>query len=79
MSFFKIILYTFLIYVAYRFVFNFVIPIYRATRQMKKGFREMNGRMNEHMRQQQEQFTPQEQSQKPGQKEDDYIEFEEIK
>jgi hypothetical protein len=56
-----------------------VIPIYRATRQMKKGFREMNGRMNEHMRQQQEQFTPQEQSQKPGQKEDDYIEFEEIK
>lgn len=79
MPFFKIILYAFLIYIAYRFIFNFVIPIYRATRQMKKGFREMNDRMNEQMRQQQEQFTPEEQPQKPGQKEGDYIEFEEIK
>jgi len=80
MSFFKILLYAFLIYIAYQFVVGFVIPIYRTTKQVKKGFREMNDRMNEHMRQQQhEQVTPKEQSQKPEQKQGDYIEFEEIK
>jgi uncharacterized protein YneF (UPF0154 family) len=79
MSFFKILLYAFLIYIAYRFLFGFVIPIYRTTRQMKKGFQEMNDRMNEHMQQHQEQTAPKEQVQKPEQKEGDYIEFEEIK
>jgi hypothetical protein len=64
---------------AYKFIFDFIIPIYRTTRQVKKGFREMNDRMNQHMQQQQGQFTPKEEPQKPQQKEGDYIEFEEIK
>ena len=79
MSFFKILLYVFLIYMAYKFVFDFIIPIYRTTKQVKKGFREMNDRMNEHMRQQRGEQHPIQEPQKPQQKEGDYIEFEEIK
>ena len=79
MSFFKILLYAFLIYLAYKFIFEFVIPIYKTTRQVKKGFHEMNDRMNEYMQQQQQQSAPKEQPEKPEQKAGDYIEFEEIK
>ena len=79
MSVFKILLYAFLIYLAYKFIFDFIIPIYRTTRQVKKGFREMNDRMNQYRQQQQEEFSRKEETQKPTQKSGDYIEFEEIK
>lgn len=79
MSFFRILVYAFLVWLAYKFVFEFIIPIYRTTRQVKKSFREMNDRMNEHMQKQQEQFDRKEEPQKPTQKPGDYIEFEEIK
>ena len=44
---FRVLLYIFLIYLAYQFIFKFVIPLYRTTQQVKKGFREMSGRMNQ--------------------------------
>ena len=62
----------------YKLVFNFIIPIYRTTKQVKKGFREMNERM-----QQAEGFPPQNtQAQKPKAeqtKPGEYIDFEEVK
>jgi len=78
MSFFKILLYAFLIYIAYQFVVGFVIPIYRTTKQVKKGFREMNERMNQHPG---EQKTGSEQNanETTKGKVGDYIDFEEIK
>lgn len=81
MSVFKILLYAFLIYIAYRFVFGFIIPVYKTTRQVKKQFREMNDRVNEYMQQQEQQFNQQKQQEpeKPQGKKGDYIEFEEIK
>lgn len=81
MPIFKILLYAFLLYIAYRFIFGFIIPVYRTTRQVKKQFREMHERMNEHMRQQEEQFNQasNQQPQKPQNKKGDYIEFEDIK
>jgi hypothetical protein len=63
----------------YKLVFDFIIPVYRTTRRVKKGFREMN----ERMRQQAEGFEPQKTPvQKPKSEENkpgDYIEFEEVK
>ena len=78
MPIFRILLYAFLFYLAYKIVFDIIIPVYRTTRQVKKGFREMNERMNEHMNQQQQTATP-EQPKKPTVRPDDYIEYEEIK
>jgi Sec-independent protein translocase protein TatA len=89
MSIFRILLYVFLIYLAYKIIFDLIIPVYRTTKQVKKGFKEMNERMNEHIKQQssyakasenrQEQAAQPEQPKKPTEKSGDYIEYEEIK
>jgi hypothetical protein len=62
------------IYLAYRFIFNFVIPVYQATRKIRKGMNEMHSRM-------QEQSNQQQSSQPSGSKKPpvgDYIDFEEV-
>ncbi|NOT50016.1 MAG: hypothetical protein HOP10_01905 [Chitinophagaceae bacterium] len=75
----KYLLFALLAYLAYQFIFNLVIPVYRTSRKIKKGFREMHSRM------QQESAAT---SHHPGNfeakpaskpKAGDYIEFEEIK
>ena len=85
---FRILLYAFLLYVLYKIIFDLVIPVYRTTRQFKKGFREMSARMNrsDGQNQMNEQMKKQERSasqpktksssQAPA---EDYIDFEEIK
>ena len=45
---FRALFYIFLIYLAYQFIFNFVIPVYRTTQQVRKGFRNMQDQMNAH-------------------------------
>ena len=69
------------IYIGYRFLFEFLLPMIKTTRQVKKQF--------DAVREQQEAFfkqqTNQQQQQKKPEKsatrsaDDDYIEFEEIK
>ena len=71
----KYVLFAILIYVLYQFIFNLVIPVYQTTRKIKKGFREMNNRMN----QQQPTSQPTPQSSVPKKKAGDYIDFEEVK
>lgn len=75
----RVLFYAFLLYILFKLVFNFIIPIYRTTRQVKKSFREMN----EHMRQQaegfQQQNTPSSQSKNKENKAGEYIDFEEVK
>ncbi len=73
----RIILYSILILIAYNLIFKLIIPFYIATKQVKKGFRDMQDKMNNQMNQQ-EGFQP---DTKPEQKKPaaDYIEFEEIK
>lgn len=75
----KYVFYFFLAYILYQLVFKFIIPLYRTTRQVKKGFREMQERMNQQMHQQQS-YAEQSQPSHPEQKGKvgDYIEFEEI-
>jgi Sec-independent protein translocase protein TatA len=73
----KYVLFAILIYVLYQFIFNLVIPVYQTTRKIKKGFSEMNNRMNEQHQQYSSQTTSKET--KPKVKAGDYIDFEEMK
>lgn len=80
---FKILFFGFLTYLSYRLVFHFILPIYRTTRQVKRGFSEMNERMNQHYanqnQQQQEQQTQAHSNNNGKGKVGEYIDFEEIK
>ena len=78
----KFVLYAILAYVLYQFIFKLVIPVYLASRKIKKGFREMQTKMQEHMQQQQQPgYTPRTSTSKPEPKTKagDYIDFEEVK
>jgi heme exporter protein D len=77
----RYLLYAFLIYLAYRFIFHFIIPIYKTTKQVKKQFRDMHSRMEDQMNQQQanqQTATPQPENKKQ-QVGGDYIDFEDVK
>ena len=76
----RYLFFAFLIYLAYRLVFHFIIPIYKTTRQVKKQFHEMHSRMQDTM----SQHRPYQQSPTPAtenkkQQAGDYIDFEELK
>lgn len=74
----RILFYAFLIYLAYRLIFDFILPVYRTTRQVRRGFREMHERMQQHTSpSQHEEPTPQRENGKGSVGE--YIDFEEIK
>lgn len=74
--------YAFLVYLLYKLIFDFILPVYRTTRQVKRGFREMQDRMY-----QQQNGGPHasqagavKQNSTTGRKGDeDYIDFEEVK
>jgi hypothetical protein len=80
----QFVLYALLAYIAYNFIFKLVIPVYMASRKIKRTFREVHSRMQEQQAKQQG-FTPQasstsgDQSQTPKKKLGDYIDFEEVK
>ena len=79
----KIILIAILIYLAYQFIFNFLVPVYLTSRKIKKGFREMHQRMEEQYKATQGQnsqstTSPDTEKKKYQPKKDDYIEFEEL-
>ncbi|MBN8865402.1 MAG: hypothetical protein J0H92_18655 [Sphingobacteriales bacterium] len=82
MSAMKIILYALLIWFLYNLVFRFIIPIYRASRQMKRQFNQVRERMEEEQRRQQEASSAPgfQESQRPkAPPAGDYIDFEEVK
>ena len=75
----KYVLLAIVLYLAYQFIFKLVIPVYRTSSRIKKGFREMNERMQQQSGNNSQ--TTQEPQAKPKTKPNpsDYIEFEEIK
>ena len=78
MPMFKYLFWAIGLYILIRFIFNFVIPVYRATRQMKGQMRDFQSRMQ----QGQEGFEQNADAQKSAKsqvKREDYIDFEEIK
>ena len=76
----KIILWGFLMYIAFKFIFELVIPVTKTAKQIKKKMTEMQ---EDQAFQQQQSSQPQAQQAKTtattGVKKDDYIEFEELK
>jgi hypothetical protein len=57
-----------------------IIPIYRTTKQVKKQFREMHSKMQDHVNQQQSyQQTSTLKAEDNKQQAGDYIDFEEVK
>lgn len=78
----KYVLYALLIWFLYQFIFKLVIPVYRASRKFKEGFRQMQEKMNEQY-QQQQQYNNNSTSSKPENSykpsSQDYIDFEEVK
>lgn len=72
--------YAFLVYVLFKLVVNFIMPVYRTTKQVKKSFRDMQERMQEQHQQQSAAYPHQQQpSAKKQQPLGDYIDFEEVK
>lgn len=74
----KILFELFLLYLAYKLIFDFIIPLYETTKQVKQKVGEMQQQMNR--QQQQAQSTTQKTTaSEPRSKNEDYIEFEEVK
>jgi hypothetical protein len=74
----KYVFYAILLYLLYQFIFKLVIPVYVTTKKVKKSFKDIQSKMQEHM-QQQNNAPQQEQPASPKHKAGDYIEFEEVK
>jgi type II secretory pathway component PulM len=78
----KLIIYGILLYLLYKFVFELVIPVSKATSQVKDKLKEMQ---EQQLRQQQQaqaaqaQAAQAEQAKQTEKKGGDYIEFEEVK
>lgn len=80
MGILRILFYLFLFYLAFKLVFDFIIPVYKTTKRVRRGFREMQDRMNQHAEQYNSQAQrPQEAVKDKKTETSDYIDFEEIK
>ncbi|HEX3934094.1 MAG TPA: hypothetical protein VHW43_05410 [Puia sp.] len=81
----EILLLAIVFYLLYRFVFHFLLPIVRATRQVREQFRNMQGGMNQNQQQQTRTEPPPQQPRaterhsSPHGRAEDYIDFEEVK
>ena len=83
MNIFKLIGEIVVIYILYKLIFSFIIPLYQASKQMKGKVTEMQERMQAQQRAQAEQQRQSQASQPPKATEkiskDDYIDYEEVK
>ena len=81
MGIFRVLFELFVLYLVYKLIFDFIIPLYQASVQVKKKMGEMQEKMNETLKQQQKassfSTSPKENPARPGK--EDYIEFEELK
>jgi Sec-independent protein translocase protein TatA len=81
----KLILYGFLIYVAYKFITEWLLPVGKATREMKSKVQEMQDRQRAFeqqqtaSRQKEESFRQRRNGQTDQKSSGDYIDFEEVK
>lgn len=74
----KYIFWTIVIYFLIRFVFNFLIPVFRATRQMRSQVKDFQNKMEEEQNFRNNANSTTGPQQKPAARKD-YIDFEEIK
>ncbi|HPH86031.1 MAG TPA: hypothetical protein PLC48_11260 [Ferruginibacter sp.] len=70
----------FVLYLLYKLIFEFIIPIYRTTKQVKRKMSEMHQQMEEKQAQYKDSYQkPAEPYQPTKGYQDDYIEYEEVK
>ena len=79
---FKVIVDLAIVYLLYKLIFDFIIPVYQTTKQVKQKVGEMQTKMQEHLKKQEQQAnkyaaSPQHQDIKSVK--EDYIDFEEVK
>lgn len=74
----RFLFFVFLFFLIYKLVFDFIIPIYKTTKRVKQGFREMHEKMQQNMNGSQPQHAPKATSNK-NEHSGDYIDFEEVK
>ncbi len=73
------------IIVLYKLIFDFIIPVYRTSKNIRRQFKDMNQQMQEKMNQfnqanqANQQQAPPQQQQKKAASDKDYIDFEEVK
>lgn len=67
------------LYLVYKLIFDFIIPVYNTTKQVSRKMGEMQSKMNEHMQQQSNMQPGAPKEKTPGPVKEDYIEFEEVK
>jgi len=79
MTIVRILLFGLFFYFAYRVIVNLIIPVFRATRQVRQNFRDLNERMNDMHQQNAGGGQGSETTAEPRQKAGEYIDFEEIK
>jgi len=81
----KILITIFLLWLAYKVIFDFIIPVYQSTKQVRQQMSDIQDHMQQQFRQQQQaqQAAQQEQQQRATQQraadKGDYIDFEEVK
>lgn len=70
----------FLLYLLYKLIFDFIIPVYESSKKIKKQFGEMQDKMQKDIKNYQNHQTSAQPGPSPApKKEEDYIDFEEIK
>ena len=75
--FLKIISLAFLFYILYKFVFGFIVPVFRTTQKIKQGFRNMQQQADKNAGRQADASSNG--ADKKKEPVGDYIDFEEIK
>jgi hypothetical protein len=73
------VFYILLGYLIYRFITGFLIPVFKASRQIRRQFSDMQEQMQEQMQSRQQTSAPEPDSGKPKNQVGEYIEFEELK
>lgn len=67
------------IYIIYKVVFDFLVPVSHAGKQMKQQFQNMHDHMQQQANNYQQQQAQQDHKQQDSKKVGDYIDFEEVK
>jgi hypothetical protein len=73
----KVLINLFLLYLLYKLIFDFIIPIYHTTKQVKQKVNKMQQDVQEHINKQNTTAPPK--PQPTSKKNDDYIDYEDVK
>lgn len=69
----------FILYLLYKLVFELIIPVVKTTKKVKQQFGDLNAQMEAKMKEQQANATATKPTQPAKPKNNDYIDFEEVK